>query len=97
MVGRQRHVYHVEPGQFPEDFPGRLDRLRQAAGLSWREMARRLKINDRTVRRWRLGAQPNSAHLYSLLNFAAGEGLLHVLLPAVGIPQRTEARIIRCA
>lgn len=82
MVGRQRYVYHVQPGQFPEPFPERLDLLRQAAGLSWAEMARRLKINSRIVRRWRLGAKPNSAHLYSLLNFAAGEGLLHVLLPS---------------
>ena len=53
-------------------------------GCPGREMARRLKINDRTVRRWRLGAKPNSAHLYSLLNFAAGERILHILLPAVG-------------
>ena len=51
MGRRQERVYHVEPEEFPQDFPERLDRFRQAAGLSWRELARRLKVNARIVRR----------------------------------------------
>ena len=38
MGRRQERVYHVEPEEFPQDFPERLDRFRQAAGCpggSW--------------------------------------------------------------
>ena len=86
MGGRQRYVYHVEPAGFHEDFPERLDRFREAAGLSWGELARRLKINVRILRRWRAGTTPGGAHLYTLLSFAAGKGLPHILLPVVGKP-----------
>ena len=62
MGRRQERVYHVEPEEFPQDFPERLDRFRQAAGLSWRELARRLKVNARIVRRWKAGAKPGIGH-----------------------------------
>ena len=45
MGRRQQWVYHIEPEEFPTDFPDRLDAFRQAAGLSWRGLARRLKVN----------------------------------------------------
>jgi DNA-binding transcriptional regulator YiaG len=81
---RQQWVYHIEPEEFPTDFPDRLDAFRQAAGLSWRGLARRLKVNARTVRRWKSGATPGSGHLVSLFSLAAGMGLLHLLLPEAG-------------
>ena len=87
MGRRQERVYHVEPEGFPRDFCERLDRFRQAAGLSWRELARRLKVNARIVRRWRSGAKPGSGHLLNLFGLAAGMGLLHILLPSVGEPE----------
>ena len=87
MGRRQQWVYHVEPEDFPEDFPQRLDRFRQAAGLSRQGLARRLKVNARSVRRWRAGTRPGSGHLVSLFNLAAGMGLLHILLPAAGDPE----------
>ena len=84
-MGRpQQWVYHVAPSRFPEDFPKRLDTLRAAAGLSWRGLARRLRVNARTVRRWRAGTTPDSAHLVALFSFAAEVGLLRHLLPAIG-------------
>ena len=87
-MGRQQQwVYHVEPEEFPRDFPERLDRFRQAAGLTWRGLARLLKINARSVRRWRAGTRPSSGHLVALFNLAAGMGLLHILLPSVGEPR----------
>ena len=84
MGRQQERVYHVEREEFPRDFPARLEAFVEAAGLSWRGLARRLKVNVRVVRRWKAGAKPGSGHL---VNLAAGMGLLHILLPSVAEPQ----------
>ena len=76
---------------FPEDFPERLESLLRASGLTWRGLARLLKVNTRSMRRWRAGAKPDSGHLISLFNLAAGMGLLHLLLPSAGCPEAVEA------
>ena len=81
MSRRQQWVYHIEPEEFPPDFPQRLDAFRQAAGFSWRGLARRLKVSARLVFRWKAGAAPGSGHLVSLFGLAAAMGLLHLLLP----------------
>ena len=87
-MGRQQElVYNVEREEFPEDFPERLEAFVEAAGLSWRGLARLLKVNARLVRRWRAGAKPGSGHLVNLFDLAAGMGLLHILLPSVGEPE----------
>ena len=86
MGRRQQWVYNIEPEEFQADFPERLDTFRQAAGFSWRGLSRQLKVNSRTVRRWKAGAAPGSGHLVALLALAAGLGLLHLLLPEVGDP-----------
>ena len=86
MGRRQQWVYRTLPEEFPQDFPDRLDRFRQAAGFSWRGLARELRVNARTVRRWKAGAGVGSGHLVSLFALAAGLGLLHHLLPEVGEP-----------
>ena len=83
MGRRQQYVYNIEPEHFPEDFPEGLDRFRQAAGFTWRGLARELRVNDRTVRRWKAGAKVGSGHLVSLFALAARLGLLHHLLSDV--------------
>ena len=93
MVRRQQHVYHVEPSRFPLDFPERLERFREAAGLSWRGLARRLRVSVRCVWRWKKGTKPDPGHLFSLFNLAAEMGLLHILLPAVGESEVVERRV----
>ncbi len=81
-MGRRRQwVYRIEREEFPGDFPRRLDRFRQAAGLTWAGLARLLRVNARTVRRWKAGARVGSGHLVKLLTLAANLGLLHLLLP----------------
>ncbi len=82
MGRRQQSVYVLEPSQFPADFPQRLDEFCMAAGLSWRELARQLRVNVRTVHRWRNGARPDAGHLLSLLALAADRGQLDSLLPS---------------
>lgn len=81
MSGRQQCVYRIERRQFPEDFPERLERLRQACDLSWRGLARALRLHPRSLRRWRRGAKPDAAHLLALIGFAAERGLLDCLMP----------------
>ena len=81
MSGRQQCVYRIERRRFPEDFPERLERLREACDLSWRGLARALRLHPRSLRRWRRGAKPDAAHLLALFGFAAERGLLHCLMP----------------
>ena len=82
----QQYVYRTAPQTFPPDFPERLEIFRQRAGLSWRELARRLHLDARSVRRWRCGVRPASGHLYALFDLAGEMGLLAHLLPAAGTP-----------
>ena len=87
MGSRQRYVYRTRPQEFPADFAERLDRFRQAAGFTWRGLARELRVNPETVRRWKAGSRVGSGHLVSLLALAARLGLLHHLLPEAGEPE----------
>ncbi len=86
MGSRQQYVYRTRPQEFPADFAERLDRFRQAAGFTWRGLARELRVNAETVRRWKAGSRVGSGHLVSLFALAARLGLLHHLLPEVGEP-----------
>ena len=83
-MGRQRWVYRVEPCHFPRDFSQRLERFKEAAGFSWRGLARELRIDVRLLKRWRNGVKPDSAHLVALFGLAARLGLLLLLLPEAG-------------
>lgn len=90
-MGHQQRVYRIEPPRFPEDFPQRLERFKDASGMSWRELARRLRIDIRLVGRWRQGTRPDSANLIALFSMAAGLGLLHLLLPELNNDKDTDA------
>ena len=57
---RQRKPYRREAHVFPEDFPQKLERLKEECGLTWSELARRLGTNPLTLRRWRQGARPSN-------------------------------------
>ena len=60
-------------------FPERLNLLKDASGLSWAELARRIGTNTLAVRRWRAGTHPNSQHLLALMVLAGKMGLGHLL------------------
>ena len=89
-MGRQRWVYRLEPCRFPEDFPQRLERFKVAAGLTWRGLARELRVDIRQIKRWRKGTSPDPGNLVALFGLAARMGLLHLLLPEVGVHGRAE-------
>ena len=67
------------PG-FPSDFPRRLERLREALGLTWKALAKETGLNLRAIHRWRQGTRPDAPHLLVLLDFAAERGALDCLL-----------------
>ena len=89
-MGRQRWVYRLEPPRFPEEFPQRLERFKEASGFSWRGLARELCIDIRLIKRWRNGASPGPGNLVALFALAAGMGLLHLLLPEAGVKESVE-------
>ena len=73
---RQRTYYSRRTYVFPEDFPLRLSRLKEASGLSWAELNSRLGIHPQSMRRWRRGeARPTARHIMALLELAEGLGL----------------------
>jgi len=54
----------------PEDFPERLERLKQATGLSWEGVAMCLGVDVRQVQRWRRGTEPCGGALFALFRLA---------------------------
>lgn len=76
---RQRLTHRRAVHVFPEDFAESLERIREASGLSWSELARRLGTSPLTVRRWRQGVRPNAQHLFALMAVAGELGLGHLL------------------
>ena len=85
-VPRQRTHHSRRTHVFPDDFPQRLERFKVESGLSWAEIARRLRTYPLTIRRWRYeGVRPNLAHQMALLDLAESLGLGHLF---TGPPQR---------
>ena len=54
----------------PDDFPERLERLREASGLTWSGMARAIGVSHKQIYRWRKGVEPCGGALQSLYEFA---------------------------
>ena len=94
-MGRQQWVYRLEPSRFPEDFPERLERFKEASGLTWRGLARELRVDIRQVKRWRKGTRPDPGNVVALFALAARMGLLHLLLPEAGAPENLNLLSVR--
>ena len=81
---RQRTRYPRPAHVLPDDFPKRLERFKEVSGLSWRELARRLRISSVTLWRWRKGVKPHPRLLKALHDLADELGLLSILTTVVG-------------
>ena len=55
----------------PDDFAGRLQALKDAAGLPWEGFAARLGVDCRQVLRWRQGAAPCGGAMLAICRLAA--------------------------
>ena len=58
-------------GVLPKDFPKRLERLREASGLTWNAFADALGVDKKRVHRWRRGVKPDSEAYHALVKLAA--------------------------
>ena len=54
----------------PKDFAERLDRIREASGLTWSGFAKALDVDYKQMLRWRKGVEPSGGALHSLYLFA---------------------------
>ncbi len=72
---------------YPNDFGQSLERIKQASGLTWAELARQLGTTTLNLWRWRKGVHPSSRHLLALQDLARRLDLAH-LLPRARIRRR---------
>ncbi|MCY4615660.1 MAG: helix-turn-helix transcriptional regulator [Chloroflexi bacterium] len=93
-MGVKRQVARPVGHGFPPDFPERLERFREAAGLSWRALARLLGVTTYRLSLWRRGTVPSGAHLFLLLTLAAAMGLRDGILmcPERDLPRASASR-----
>ena len=70
------------PELFPKDYPERLERLTEVAGLSWEEFAQRLGVDADRVTEWRNGAMPTGGEVWHIMRLALSvPGGFEVMLP----------------
>lgn len=61
-----------QSGVLPEDFSLRIERLKEASGLTWNGFALAIGVDRQQVRRWRKeGVEPSGGPMLSLFRFAA--------------------------
>ena len=61
-----------EGGVLPKDFPQRLERLKEASGLSWGALARAIGVDRKSLIRWRKkGVEPCGGAMHAIFRFAA--------------------------
>ena len=71
---RRRHPEGEQPmesGVLPEDFGRRLERLKEASGLSWRGLGRALGVDPKRLGLWRKGVEPCGGAMHSIHRFAS--------------------------
>ncbi len=55
----------------PPDFGSRLERFKEATGLTWGGLARCLGVDPRQLQRWRDGTKPSGDGLFALMLLGA--------------------------
>ena len=92
MPRQRTHHRSVSYYVYSDDFPQALENFKEASGLSWAEIARRLGTSVMTIWRWRCdGIRPNFRNLLAFQELAKSMGLGH-LLPTIEVryvPVRT--------
>ena len=65
----------------PEDFPQRLERLKEASGLSWSGLAGAIGVDYKQMYKWRKGVEPSGGAMHALYKYASRiSGGLHILM-----------------
>ena len=63
-------IEDYRPPPWPEDFPQRLERLKEMAGISWKRMAELVGVTDRGALKWRRGGRPSAANYLAIMELA---------------------------
>ena len=69
-TSERNRTLNNRPPPFPEDFGERLEELKELSGLSWGEFARRLKVTQRGLAKWRNGGPPSGAYFWAIIELA---------------------------
>ena len=79
-------VLPYQSGELPEDFVDRLNRLKEASGLTWSAFSQAIGADRKQVRRWRKkGVKPSGGPYHCLVRFACLiPGGLKILLEGDG-------------
>ena len=65
----------------PGDFTDRLERLKEASGLTWAGLAKSIGVDHKQMYKWRKGVEPSGGAMYGLFRFAARlDGGLGILM-----------------
>jgi len=71
MTTQERNrIEEYRPPPWPEDFPQRLERLKEMAGVSWKRMAELVGVTDRGALKWRRGGRPSAVHYLAIMELA---------------------------
>ena len=54
----------------PRDFTDRLERLKEASGLTWAGLAKAIGVDHKQMYKWRKGVEPSGGAMYGLFRFA---------------------------
>ena len=69
-------------GRLPRDFPQRLERFKEASGLTWTWLARRIGVSRTRLHGWRRGTVPRGGGLFCLIRLARTvPGGIDILVP----------------
>ena len=71
QIGDEDHDHSFPSGVLPDDFPKRLERLKEVSGLTWSGFARAIGVGEKQIHRWRNGAEPCGGAMHALFRFAA--------------------------
>ena len=91
---RQRTRHGRAVRSYLDGFPESLERLKEATGLSWAELARSIGTNTLTIRRWRGGVRPNSQHLLALMDLAGEMDLSDILIAGISPSQSQDRQTV---
>lgn len=65
-----RRAVPYPSGELPEDFPQRLERLKEASGLPWDAFAEAVGVERKQVLRWRRGTDPSGSAYHGIVELA---------------------------
>ena len=81
VIEERNRTLNYRTPPFPEDFGGRLERLKEMTGLSWGEFAELLGVTQRGLLKWRRGGPPSGLYFWTIMGVARDTpGGLSVLL-----------------